>query len=251
MRALCAIRPDLVYRRDAFCRGLAANGYAVLPAIKDPRPDDVYVCWNRYGSWDQDAKRFEAAGARVLVAENGYLDRKWRGTEWFALAEGHHAGRGKWYDGGPSRWDSWGVELKPWREGRETLILAQRGIGEIGIASPMGWAGKTRERIGGRIRPHPGKDAAVVPLQDDLANAACVVTWASSAALKALIEGVPVWYDMVGWIGAQACRHLSQWGGVPNTFEADRLAMFRRLAWSNWSIEEVQSGQAFRSVLAC
>ena len=251
-RAVCLLRETPHYRRDAFCNGLAAVGFKVVPHIQQPEPDDVLVLWNRYGGYAEHAGKFERVGARVLVTENGYLGKDWRGGHWYSLAIGHHAGAGKWNEGGPERWDSWGVDLMRWREGgRETLILGQRGIGEDGIASPDGWAEQTQRRIGGRIRPHPGKEPPAVSLQSDLWKAREVVTWHSGAALLALMAGVPVWYGFEGWIGALAGLPVEQFGKTPaKRDDADRLAMFRRLAWAMWTVDEIESGEAISLLLA-
>lgn len=246
MRALNLLRPSLHYRRDAFDAGLRAAGYEVVDALTKPEPGDVVLAWNRTGGVGETAHHLERRGATVLVTENGYLGKHWRGGEWFALAVGHHAGAGKWPDGGPERWDSWGVELAPWKDGTETVILGQRGIGEPGIKSPDNWAEGVRSTIGfGRIRPHPGQGEGI-PLEVDLANAREVVTWASGAALQALTLGVPVWYRFPQWIGAKACRPLSEYGAEPPRMDdRDRLAMFRRLAWAMWTLDEIRSGEPF------
>lgn len=250
--AVNLLREPLHYRRAAFDAGLRANGFQLAPYLPCPRPGDLLVIWNRYSRFAAEAERFEKAGARVLVAENGYLGKSWQGGKWFSLAIGHHAGAGAWRHGGPGRWDSWGVELAPWREdGGDTIIFGQRGIGEPGLASPSLWAELTQRRLGGRIRPHPGKDDPHVPLFDDLEGVSCALTWASSAALHALIRGIPVWYAMPGWIGAAASRHLSLWGRMPAArCDAARLETFRRLAWAQWRLEEIADGTAIRSVLA-
>lgn len=252
MRALCLLRETPHYRRDAFCSGLKAAGFQIVTHIPDPKPDDVLVIWNRYTGYAEHAGRFESAGARVLVAENGYLGKDWRGGHWYSLAIGHHAGAGKWVEGGPQRWDSWGVELLPWREGgRETLIFGQRGIGEEGIASPANWANEAQRLTGGRIRPHPGKEPPAVSLERDLWKVREVVTWHSGAALLALMAGVPVWYGFPDWIGAQAGLPLAQFGKVPaKRDDADRLAMFRRLAWAMWEVDEIHSGAAIKHLLS-
>lgn len=247
-RALSLLRAGPVYRADRFTHGLKAAGYQVVTTLSDPQPGDVLVIWNRYTTYDDRAKQFERAGARVLVAENSYLAGAIDG-KWHALALGHHNGAGTWVDGGPERWDALGVDLRPWRRGNEVLIIAQRGIGEHGIASPRGWAEETQRKIGGRIRPHPGKEKPAIPLVDDLANACCVVTWASSAALVALMFGVPVFHAMPKWIGASAGRPLAEWGQEPRRDDEARLAMFRRLAWAMWRVEEIESGKAFRHLL--
>lgn len=244
------MRDGLHYRQSAFQHGMRVNGYEVRVHISDPRPGDVLVIWNRSFRGAEDAQHFERAGATVVVAENGYLGKGWRGGNWYSLALGHHAGVGSWPHGGPSRWDSFGVELAPWRTGgTETVIIGQRGIGEYGIKSPDGWAEGAQQRYGGRIRPHPGKHNKGGPLADDLVNARCVLTWASSAALQALALGVPVYYELPGWIGAGASRPLAEFDKEPLRDDAARLEMFRRMAWTMWQIDEIDNGTALAHVL--
>jgi hypothetical protein len=248
LRALNALSDGPNYQREAFTAGLQALGAKVVANITDPRPSDILVVWNRHGAKNALAQHFERGGATVLVAENGYFGKNWLGRKWFALARGHHAGAGQWNDGGPQRWDAWSVELAPWRDGgREILILEQRGIGAPGVASPEGWADAAQARYGGRIRRHPGVSAPAAPLDEDLRDAQCVLTWHSAGALQALLLGVPVFYDFPHWIGAGAARPLAQFGDGPA--HGDRLAMFRRLAWAMWTADEVRSGQAFQHLL--
>ncbi len=243
MKAYLALRPGVHYRRDAFVEGLDRAGYSVvLDLPSKPRTGDVLVIWNRYMQNATAAARFEEAGLPVLVAENGYLGNEFAGSRWYAISRSQHNGAGAWRVGGPERWDSLGVTLAPFRPtGTEAVILPQRGIGPPGVAMPQDWPGKTKARLRAlgypvRIRPHPGTGAAV-PLEEDLANAAAVFTWGSGAALKALLWGIPTHADMPGWIGKQ-----------DNT-DAGRLAMFRRLAWAMWRLEEIASGAAFRHLL--
>jgi hypothetical protein len=250
MRAQCALPDGPNYRKADFLAGLAAAGFAVQPRVDRPGAGDVLVIWNRSPSREPEARRFEDGGARVLVCENGYLGKEWQGRKWFAMAWGHHAGAGQWPVGGPERWDAWGVEMAPWRAaGGETVILAQRGIGEPGIASPANWAQNIHQRVGGRIRRHPGPGAHPVPLADDLAGASAVVTWHSAAALHALLMGIPVWHGFDRWIGAGAARPLAEYGTEPRRDDAARLTTFRRLAWAMWDADEVRSGAAFRSFI--
>jgi hypothetical protein len=241
-RVLNLLRAGLHYRRQCFDQGLQAAGFKLVSTLTDPRPGDLLVIWNRYGGYHEHAQIFERAGASVLVVENGLLSKTWRGGEWFSLSLGHCGGAGEFKPAGPERLDSWGVPMAPWREGgRETVILGQRGIGEPGVASPTNWAEGVQRRIGGRIRQHPGKGEGK-PLADDLVNAREVITWHSAAALQALMLGVPVWYDCPTWIGAGAARPLSQWPGQPKADDAARLEMFRRLAWCNWTLDEIKTG---------
>ena len=101
---------------------------------------------------------------------------------------------------------------------------------------PAGWPEDARRRHGGRIRAHPGKYRGT-PLEVDLASAGRVVTWGSGAAIHALLMGIPVTSEMPDWIGHQG-----------NT-DAGRLDMLRRLAWAQWTLDEIASGEAFRWML--
>jgi len=250
-RALNLLRESLHYRREAFDAGLQANGFRLAHQLLDPDPDDLLLVWNRHGGYNDTALRFEAAGARVVVAENGYLGKGWLGGKWFALALGHHSGAGTWPDGGPQRWNALGVELAPWKlDGVQNLVLEQRGIGEPGIASPRGWTSWVAQRVHGRIRRHPGATAPQVPLVADLADVQQCFTWNSGAALLALMHGVPVFYDCPTWIGAGAALPLAEFGKQePRRDDAARLAMFCRMIWAQWSLDEIRSGEAFERLL--
>jgi len=247
-RALNSLRPSQHYEREAFDAGLSAVGYDVVQNLPGPTSGDVLLIWNRYGAWAEQAIQFERFGGRVLVAENGYLGKQWRGGKWFSLAVGHHNGAGTSPYRGPARWDGWGVELSPWRSGAGSLILGQRGIGEVGLRSPDGWAEATQARYGGHIRQHPGTGAAAL-LEDELRGVARVLTWNSGAAVLALAFGVPVWYAAPEWIGAGAARTLSGWPGQDLRDDATRLDTFRRMAWAVWNLEEVRTGEAIESIL--
>lgn len=251
MRAVCTIRAEPHYRRDAFESGLKACGYKLATDINNPTPADIFVCWNRGGGNNTTAKRFESAGARALIAENGYMGKKWNGSEWFAMSRGHHNGAGKWNDKGPDRWDSWNVELEPFRTGgTEVVLLPQRGIGEPGVAMPSNWTKDAQSILGrrARVRQHPG-DREGVPMSIDLRHAEYVLTWGSGAGLKALAMGIPVFYSFPKWIGAAAARPLADLKQGPRRDPEARLAMFRRMAWAMWTLEEIASGYAFKELL--
>lgn len=252
MRAYCQIRAEPHYRRDAFESGLKAAGYRIVPAITNPTPDDILVIWNRTGQNHTLAKQFEAVRAKVLVAENGYMGKKWNGNEWFAVSRNHHNGAGSWNVGGPERWDGWNVQLPPFRtDGTEIVLLPQRGIGEPGVAMPLNWTKDVPGMIGKRcrVRHHPG-DGGGVPLEIDLRSAACVMTWGSGAGLKAMALGIPCFYSFPKWIGAPGARMDAQFSAGPRRDEEARLAMFRRLAWAMWTLEEIASGYAFEQLRA-
>lgn len=234
MRAWLNLRYTVPERRRAFQDGLRALGYDTVESItSSPGKKDILVTWNRIGPGDAAARAFATAGRPVIVAENASWGNAFAGERWYTLALNFHNKAGCFPIGAPERWDALGITLARWRTGGETVILPQRGIGPAGIAMPHSWGRK----LTGRIRPHPGRNQNPIPLEEDLRCAGKVITWGSGAAIKALIMGIPVESHMPGWIGAQ-----------DNTDEG-RLAMFRRLAWAQWTLDEIRCGDPFRHLL--
>lgn len=254
--AFCLIRPAPAYRRDSFAAGLEAAGYQVhFHAPTRWQAGDTLVIWNRYAQNHQLALRMERAGGQVLIAENGYLGREWRGQHWYALSRNWHNGAGSWAPGDGSRWSSWGVDLANWRErGEHILVLLQRGIGVAPVAQPGDWERKLRAILPHRTdrpiiwRGHPGERHPHSTLYRDLVNAHAVITWASGGALKALVAGVPVFYGLPQWIGAPAGAPFGADLEAPRMGDC-RRAMFERLAWAMWNTEELAEGEPFRCLL--
>jgi hypothetical protein len=249
-RACLLIRPDIRARWQAFQAGLSRSGFAVQTELSNPTADDVLVIWNRHRLAGQ-ARQFEAVGARVIVSENGWLNAA-DGTKRIALQLGHHNGVGKWHEGPEDRWSELGIELKPWRaDGSHLLVLAQRGIGEPGVAQPRGWVesivSQLRSRTDRRVlvRAHPGNHEP--PLEPDWSQCWAAVTWASGAGIKAVVAGVPVFYGLNKWIGASAALPVA--ADIEQPFLGDRLPMLQRLAWAQWSLSEITTGEPFARLL--
>jgi hypothetical protein len=248
--AVCEIRPLPHYRRGAFDAGLRAAGYSLVRDGRPSGPSDLLVIWNRYGIQAQRADAWEAAGGTVLVCENGYAGKDENGIQYYAIAAHGHNGSGWWPSSNDDRFAKLGIDVKPWvvRDGY-ALICGQRGIGSPTMASPANWHINAERRVRAwnsrtKLRLHPGNHAPVVPLDDDLAGAAHCVIWSSSAGVRALCLGIPVYFDAPHWICELAARRLSQ----PDKGEFDdtwRARAFRRMADAQWSVAEIQSGEPF------
>lgn len=265
MRAFSLIRDQPWYRAEAFHEGLAAAGYEVIAGrVERPKPGDVLVVWNRYGSGHLEATRFEEAGGLVLVAENGYIGAgggapKFQvhpgGPEphhYYALARNYHNGAGEWPIYGSERWESLGISLKPWRtQGDHVLVLPNRPFGIPGRMMPGDWADRaaahyakqTRRPI--RIRRHPGNNAPARPLSEDLKGAWAAVIWSSSAGVAALVEGIPVYVEAPFWI----CRGARAMGPIDDPVMPDRMPHLEAMAWAQWRLEEIESGAPFKRLL--
>lgn len=266
--AFCLIRESPHYRRQAFVEGLKAAGYTFKTGEPgaDVAAGDVLVIWNRYSHWEVMATQFERRGGRVLVAENGYLGANGstpkfdvalglvRPEHYYALAWDGHNGAGFWPADDGSRWRALGIELKPWRKaGDHVLVCPQRGIGPRQGTQPPGWTEDIRRRLHAatarlvRVRPHPGLGPGTVPMAQDLENCWAVVTWASGAGIHALVAGIPVFAEAPAWILADAAeRDIT---AIETPACRDRQTAFERLACAQWSVAEIESGEAFRKLL--
>lgn len=236
------LRHSVPEREAAFVKGLTHCGYKVqsgLPTRIGPR--DIFVTWNRIRDGHSCAARFEAEGNRVFVTENALWGNDFAGRRWYGLFPDYH----NILPRAPlpvdaNRFNRLDVELSPWRQEGETIILAQRGIGAPVTAMPIDWPRRALKRYGGRVRAHPGRyPEQATPLDSDLRKIGKVVTWSSGAAIRALELGIPVTSEMPRFIGEQ------------NNTDAGRLAMFRQLGMYQWTLEEIAAGEPFARLIEC
>jgi hypothetical protein len=251
-RAYSLIRPQPCYRAEAFLAGLRAAGFDAHQGQPHwpGRLGEVLVIWNRYEETHAIASRFERDGGTVIVAENAYIGLDRDNRQRYAIALDYHNGRGRWFTGGPQRWQRLTVEenltLAPLREpGREgyTLIAPNRSFGTPGGIMPHDWAERVARELTQRgertrIRYHPGNFKSPVPLDRDLDRATRVVIWSSSVGVEALLRGIPVECRAPWWI----CKGWEQTG---------REHALQRLAWAQWSVNEIERGDPFVHLLAC
>jgi hypothetical protein len=146
--------------------------------------------------------------------------------------------------------------------GGHILICGQRGVGSHEMASPFDWHVALHKKLARdfdglfeiRTRLHPGNFAPRVPLVDDLRYAAACVIWSSACGVRALVEGVPVYYDAPHWVCSDAARQVRVLGRSPIiTPAADWEATGRslnRMAWGQWSVAEIEQGEPFARMKA-
>lgn len=222
-------------RLEAFVAGIERHGYKAEIGFPDRiGPKDLFITWNRINMGNTVAQRFQDQGLPVIVAENAAWGNEFLGRRWYSLARNYH----NTSKCAPitDRWDRLDFHPEPYREGKEIVILPQRGIGSPPTRMPAGWAHSALSRYGGRVRQHPGTKACI-PLIQDLAHAKAVVTWGSGAAIKAALWGIPVFSEMPNWIGWHQ----------PN--DRSREEMLCRVADCQWQLSEIESGEAFSCLL--
>lgn len=252
MRAVCTIRAEPHYRRHAFEAGLERAGYRIGEFVQPGGRDDLLVIWNRQAADENRANEWEAAGGTVLVCENGYCGRDAEGRQLYAISVHGHNGSGWFPVGDGDRFAPLGVELKPWNSNPRghILVCAQRGIGSRLMASPARWESQMAKRLAAmrlpfKVRQHPGRKPSETTLEQDLAGARACLIWSSASGLRALQMGVPVAFAAPHWIASGAAsRGLV---GVERLVMDDeaRLAAFQRLAWAQWTVDEIESAEPF------
>jgi hypothetical protein len=249
-RIAVLIKEGEPYRRDVWIEGVKNAGYRVIDKPHmHPESQDVLLLWNRIHTQEDIARRYEAAGARVLIAENGYVGENQR-----ALSLGLPNGRGSWHVGDHDRFQKLGIEVRPWRKSYSTdkiLVLGQNGIGPEGIASPRKWADSIAKTLANQshrpVEVRKNRTSRRSPL--DFEGVHCVVTWSSSAGIKAMIEGIPAFYGLPGWIGQWSGKWLPYILSVGMDIEKPkkygRTWMLYRLSWAQWSLDEIKEGTPF------
>lgn len=254
MKAICRIRPEPHYRREAFENGLKRAGYELAQGGRPADKRDILVVWNRHGPVDREADEWEQRGGTVIVCENGYLGKDSQGRQLYAMSVHGHNGSGWFPIGDADRFAQLEIELQPWREGRDDgylLLCAQRGIGSRTMASPAQWeikTGKALTAIGQTkltVRRHPGQVPAKTTLEQDLEGARACVIWSSASGVKALVMGIPVIYTAPHWICADAAvRGVHAVASLMRNDEMRRRAM-HKMAWGQRTVEEIESGEPF------
>ena len=238
----------------AIMAGLYHAGYE----ISTNRPHkllnlDVCVMWNRWNENEKLADKLESQGGNVIIAENGYL-----GEEYVSLARSEHNGGGWIPRGQLNRLDDLKIPFKPYRkDGEHILVCPSRGFGSKKMRQPANWEYSIIDELRNYttrpivVRPHPGnwkENDRHLSLIDDLDNAWACVIWNSGAGIHSLINGIPVICTADYWILKDIASDIQF---IENPAMLDRKDAFDKLAWSQWSLDEVASGEPFIRFALC
>lgn len=255
------------YRAHAFFDGLEKVGFKPklsFPGPKQVNPEDVVVVWNLNPRYRDAANQAKAVGAPLLVVENGYVpNRNKPGEPVYAIARDGHNGSGFWFVENKDRWSPLGQTIEDWvdRPDGYYLIIGQRGIGSETMRSPLHFLDHTARRVRKilartagvkrndyevRFRHHPGRHKPTTSLNQDLSGAKVVITWASNVSNEALLQGIPAFRCAPYHVNEAVIPDLNLLADPPHY---DRLKAFRKLAWAQWFLPEIESGEAFRSIL--
>lgn len=230
--------------------------HGIDPEFSDTRsvePCDLAVFWGHRHA-DQ-IRQQKAAGKRCLVMERGYFGDRF---EFTSLGFDGLNGRADFRnaDVPGDRWARHGFDIPPWKEGGEYVLLMGQVEGDASLAHVdiQQWYRETAEKIRATtdlpiyFRRHPlgqyprglGLPALNADLRDELAGAACVVTFNSNSGVDAALAGVPVIACDAGSMAWPVAGH------EPGQIERpDRTEWLHRLAYCQWTRDEFESGEAW------
>lgn len=244
----------------AFVAGLRRHGWQA-EIVTEWRLADLFVMWGTRRS-DKIA-RTKAAGAEVCIIERGYVGNRfnWSSVSFGGGLNGRGEFRGPVDD--PSRWQTHFARLmQPWRvsEGPVTIfgqVPADMSVKGVDLTRFYQQAYDAFSKLGHEVwfRPHPqGSRGAYAPqgarlvsagrpIGDVLSQTAVAVTWNSNSGVDAVLAGVPtVALDEGSMAWAVAGHELA----VPPT--PDRAAWAARIAWCQWTKDEMASGECWAAV---
>jgi hypothetical protein len=233
----------------AFAEGLHRHGWEVL-IRPEHEPCDLMVQW---GIRQQRFIRMQnTRKGQICILERAYLgDVTQRVSVSFG---GQLNGRATWRvpENDPSRWEKcWPELMKPWTPKEDGYVLV---MGQVPMdmacrnVSIMSFGKRAmdafrRQGFPVRFRQHPRVQTPERSLQEDLAGARAVVTWNSTSGVDAVLAGVPTVAMDQGSMAWPVTGHELKLPPMP-----DRTSWGHRLAWCQWTKEEVASGYCWEVV---
>jgi hypothetical protein len=244
---------------NAFGVGLKKHGLDVVYGHNHPLPVDLSVTWS--AKKHKINKAMADRGKDVLVLEHGYFgDRE---NVFCSCGFNGLNGRAEFLMPIVKPRDRWekhkdAAEVKPWRTtpGEYVLLLGQVA-GDASVQNlPPTWYGEIAAKARGVFglpvvfRPHPkaratttvdGTETRLGGLQDAFKNAHCAITWNSNSGVDAVLAGVPTFtFDEGSMAWAVTLHKLSE-----DLHRPDRDIWLRHLAYCQWTVEELESGEAW------
>lgn len=138
-----------------------------------------------------------------------------------------------------------GMQLLPWRGGTGDKILvlppSPPYMDTFGLRDFLNYIAHNVNKYTDKdiiVRGKPAKGRKARPLQEQIKEAYCVISWGSAAALDAIKLGVPT--ISLGWCPAKlASKQIEDLETSKMLEEPDRMAVFDNLTWSSFERNEL------------
>jgi hypothetical protein len=241
---------------EALCDGLKAEGYGAIYTHSRSFSTKKVACWG----W-RNGLEFRRRGHDVLVIEHGYIgDRDY----WLSLGWNGLNNRAKFPEiDDISRFDSH-FSMQPWRQSGDYVLIMGQVPGDMSLAGRdlTKWyaeVAKDAERLHQMpvfFRPHPvcvdrgmnceipGIETLICPMDEALDGAHLVIAWNSNATVESVLSGIPCLTFDRGAMAWDVTGHQ-----VRERIMPDREVWASRLAWKQWSLEEISTGAAVGPIM--
>ena len=226
---------------EAFAKGAGGRVVKGAPAHLLPGPAAFYDVRGIEHLWRQAMREHRP----WYYMDNAYFD-KVRGL-YFRVGKNAVQCDGL----GPRDWERWkalGIELAPWRKGGEEILICAQSEEYYTLFGETAWVGRTVERL----RRHTDRPLKIRrkevrrALAADLKSAFAVVTFTSSSAVEAIIAGVPAFCTgrcASSPMARDDVGHI-EWP----LYSDDREHWAAALAASQWTLDEIERGVAWRAL---
>lgn len=253
-------------------------------AARQIREADIHIIWNTFFNHSNlILAAAKQVGKPLIVVEGGFVCRDFDNLQRGHWSVGYNGikGYGEYSnaDSPPDRWDELGLKLFEWNRdtcteeelAKKHILLAAQMTGDISMDGilPNDWLRDALERIEPyakhpiRIRLNPKDNRKKTldkwrapheyspverTIEEDLADAFCMVTYSSNSVVDALIAGVPVFHNGRSIAGSMAKTELEEIEMPLYAVEEERQRWANGLAYAQWSGAELFSGEGWEHV---
>lgn len=231
-----------------------------IGVFSEYKPSDVAVVMGVYKKFVKASygrgeviKQQQAAGKDCLILETGYINRGDSMTNHYALGWNGLNGRADFKNHNmPSDRSAKLGHMKEWRGGSHVLLCGQvPWDASCDFTDHVQWLNEAAMNIRAVskrkviFRPHPKAPVPKVgnvtyssggPIEGDLKDAHCCVTFNSNSGVDALINGVPLFAFDVGAMGYQVANR--NWLSLEKPDKPDRSQWYNDLAYAQWRPDE-------------
>lgn len=242
-------------------RNMIKTGFEAIGVSVNPVSYVGYVSTRHVVCWGwRNGERFRRKGYQVLVMERGYIGDRFKYTSLGLNGLNNHADFPDYPDDGGQRFREHGGILKPWKkDGDYILILGQvRGDASLQGKDMSAFYREVAEKaksygVPVYFRPHPesvrrGGYSSIPGIQNltgslhvDLSKALFTIAYNSNSCLDSILHGVPCYAGDRGTMAYDLCMK-----DINQVVYPEREQILNRIAWTQWSPEEIKSGLPLR-----
>lgn len=258
MRTVLLVPDRRPYPRDAVRAGLEAAGLKIV----DPTAShDVVVTWS---PWANTSRAMSASdGKIVLVLENGWLSPI-GDQSYYQLGLWGWNGSGIYLDNDrPDRLWRWLIDLcpaPPRDPDGPILLLGQTGHSTDRRSAPPTWVNDAAAALRAqmlevrvRLKPQaPINSQTVDELWGSMNGCSSVVSWSSNALGWAAVWGFPTVF--AGPV-CSTWEFSRRWPSLTSPYQPPTVDLSKhyqgltRLSWSQWTAEELSTGEQIKNLL--